>query len=329
MTSAGAVRAARAVAIGAAALVLAACMPPVPQTSTAPGLAEPGAVVPAQSDRILSRTMRELGAADAAHDPSLFGERVSGTAAEARAAEYVVAANGGSSPDLVSGTILGVYTTDSDSWPRVMAAVADAVDAAHTPVILVWVQDDARSEYQLRWWAHMIPGGVLPAMPGQSTGSTQLALDTPGFASTPAQAIEDYVALLNAGASSELEGAFAPDPYRLRMFEARTALAETAATRGGTYTDTVTARADEAFVLADAEGGALIFLPLDVVSDFNVPDAQLSLPASDMALLQGTLGSRVVHRYEDLVVLRIRPAGVDVLPGVAAAGHYLVSVATS
>jgi len=329
MRAARPARVVRAAAAALAALSLAACMPPVPSTPDAPTLDAPGAVVPAQSDRIVSETMRELAAADEAKDPSLLGERVSGSAATTRATEYIVAANGGAAPEVISETMLATYTTGSATWPRVMATVAEAADAAHTPVVLEWVQDDVQSEYQLRWWAHMVPGGVLPAMPGQSTGADQLSLDTPGFTLTPEQAIEDYVALLNAGASSELEEAFAPDPYRQRMFEARTALAASAAPRSGTYGDTVTARIDEAFVLADAEGGALVFLPLDVVSDFNVPGAQLSLPASDKALLQETLKARVVHRYEDLVVLRIGAAGSGLLPTVVAADHNLVSVATS
>jgi hypothetical protein len=320
---------ARAVIIGASALALVACMPPVPQTSTAPALEATGAVVPVQSDRIVSRTLRELAAADEAHDPSLLGERISGSAATSRATEYIVAANGGAAPEAISTGTLAVYTTASETWPRVMVTVAEAADATHTPVVLEWVQDDPRSEYQVRWWAHMVPGGVLPAMPGQTVGAEQLPLDASGFTSTPQQVIDDYVALLNAGASSELNAAFNPDPYRERMFEARTALAATAATRGGTYADTVTARPDQAFVLADAEGGALIFLPVDVMSDFNVAGAQLVLPASDKALLQGTLGARVVHRYEDLIVLRVGAQGSGLLPVVTAADHHLASVATS
>jgi hypothetical protein len=61
-----------------------------------------------------------------------------------------------------------------------------------------------------------------------------------------------------------------------------------------------------------------------------VPGAQLTLlTAADKALLEGTLKSRVVYRYEDVVVIRLRGAGSEVPPAVVAVGQHLVGVATS
>jgi hypothetical protein len=232
--------------------------------------------------------------------------------------------------DLIPGEIQEFYTTNSDDWPRVMVAVTVKPDATHTQVVLTWIQESPQAPYELRAWAHMLPGAVLPASPSQSIGATQLLLDTPGYVMSPEEAIDGYIALLNGGATSEFESTFAPDLYRQRMFEVRLAYSATASQWGGTYSDTVTARAGDSFALADAEGGALVFLQLEVVSDFSVAGgAEISLSASDSALLTGSLSSRVVYRYEDLIVIRIGAEGVDVLPSVVAADHHLVGVATS
>lgn len=318
-----------ALAVTLSTVLLSACSVPLPEVSPAARLDHTGALQTFQSDRVISHTMTELAAADAAKDPSMFVERVAGGAERARAVEYVVAANSSDQPDVIPSDLLAVYGTDSTTWPRVFAGVTRAADITVTPVVLLWIQRTPRAPYQLENWAHMVPGGVVPAMPSVADGATPLALDAPGFVTTPAQAIEDYVALLNAGASSELEAAFAPDVYRQKMFDARTSLSATAAPRSGIYSDTITVRQDDTFVVADAEGGALIFLSVDVVSDFQVPGAQLSLTSADLALLEGTQGDRVVHRYQDLIVMRIRGEGQAILPTVVAADHHLVSVATS
>ena len=321
--------AARTVGLVGVVLALAACSGPVPVPSATPGLGAPGAALPAQSDRIVRHTLAELAAADAASDPRLLTERVTGAAAQSRAAEYIVAAKGGAAPEVIPSALLAVYTTGAETWPRAMVGVTEPADASHTPVVLLWVQDGAAAPYQLRQWAHMLPGAVLPAMPGAAVGSEQLPLTAVGFTATPKDVIDDYIALLNAGSTSDLESAFAADIYRDRMFAARTTLAASATAKGGTYADTIVAHTDQAVVLSDAEGGALIFLPIGVVSDFTVPGQTLALPASDKALLTGTLGSRVIHHYEDLIVLRIRAGGSGVIPVVVAADHHLVAVTTS
>ncbi|MBN2176741.1 MAG: hypothetical protein JW722_03690 [Demequinaceae bacterium] len=319
-----------AMAAGAAALALTACSVPVPEPTATPSPEAHSALLQHQAERISRLTFEEVTAADDAQDAGFFDARVGEIVEEIRAAEYVVAAKGGADPDVLPSEIQAFYTTDSDTWPRALVAVTVAADATHTPVVLTWVQDGPGDPYELRAWAHMVPGGVLSAMPEASVGAAQLPLDATGFTLTPAEAIDQYVALLNEGGDGELDAVFAPDPYREGMFEARTALDKKAKAQKGEYTDTVTARVEDSFVLADAEGGALVFLRLEVVSDASVSGgAKLTLNAGDKALLTGTLGSRVVYRYEDLVVIRLWAEGVEVLPTVIAADHHLVGIATS
>jgi hypothetical protein len=62
-----------------------------------------------------------------------------------------------------------------------------------------------------------------------------------------------------------------------------------------------------------------------VTSVFTVPGAQLALPDSDKALLEGALADSVVHYYRDFVVLSV-PKDASLLPSVVAADHHLVDV---
>jgi hypothetical protein len=302
---------------------LAACEIPLPAPSVTPSYANPGAIVSDQSSAILADTFAELAAADVANKVDATALRVGGDAAAVRSAEYRVAAAGGSAPDVMPSDILAVYGSNATDWPRVMVAITAAPDATLTPLVLMFVQDDARSGYQLREWAHMLPGAIVPAMANQSAGFTQLPLDAPGFSMTPQAAIDAYVDGLTKGEPTV--PAFAPDTYRERMFAARAALTAAAAARAGTYVDKIVARSGEAFVLQTAEGSALVLVPITVTSVFTVPGAQLSLPAADKALLDGALADRVVHQYRDFVVLNI-PKDASLLPSLVAADHHLAAV---
>ena len=327
MTATPLVRATRIAFLLVAALGLTACVSvPLPGPTETPTLNGEGAVHEDLAETIVAEVFSELAAADAASDATLLTDRVAGAAKRVRAAEYIIAANGGDAPDVLPSGLLATYVSRSDTWPRALALVTEPADAGHTPVVILLVQDNPRSPYQVRAWAHMLPGATLPAMAPGVDGAEPLALDALGLTSTPREAIENYASLLSEGATSEFESAFAPDDFRSRMFSSRTALAAAAKARGGTYTDTVEARKDQTFVFQTAEGGALVFLPVNITSDFNVPGAQLLLPKADKALLGSTLKSRAVHHYDDLLVLRISAVGSGVLPALVAADHHLVAV---
>ena len=310
-------------AIALALASLAACEIPLPVPSVTPEVAPSGAVLDDQSTAIIADTFASLAAADAAKKADLAALRVGGDAAAVRSAEYLVAAAGGAAPDVLPSDVLAVYGTAATDWPRTMVVITSPPDATLTPLILMWVQDDARSSYQLREWAHMLPAAIIPAMANQSVGFAQIPLDAEGFSLTPKAAIDAYVDLLTKGEPKP--PTFAPDTYRERMFAARTALSAAAAARAGTYVDKIVARPDEAFALVTAEGSVLVLVPITVTSVFTVPGAQLALPASDKALLEGALADRVVHYYRDFIVLSI-PKDASLLPSVVAADHHLVDV---
>lgn len=319
-----------AIVVGAlaAALGLSACVPEVPQVSTAPSPSEAAAVVESQVQRILPETFAELAAADEAKDATLLTDRVGGGAKVVRAAQYKQEkADAKLVPDVLPSETQAVYVSGEDTWPRVLVAVTEQPSEDVTPVVMLWVQDSVDVDYQLRGWAHMIPGATLPAMAGPATGAAQLALDDADMSPTPGAVLADYVTLLKEGTASEFNDQFAPDTYREQLFTARTVLTKAAKAAGGTYKDAIANAEDSTYVLQTADGGALVFAPITVVSTFTVKNAKVSIPASDQALLSGgKLTTRVVHTYRDLVVLYIPGPAAGSNPGVVAADHNLVKV---
>lgn len=311
-----------------AVLMLSACTPPIPEVKAAPSPSEAAAVVESQANRILPETFTELAAADAAKDASLLTNRVGGDAKAVRAAEYKQQhADKTLVPDVIPAETQAVYVSAANEWPRVLVAVTKQPADEVTPVVMLWVQDTVHDDYQLRAWAHMIPGATLPAMAGPATGAAQLALDDPTMSPTAGAVLDDYLKLLQEGATSTLNDEFAPDTYREQLFTARTVLTKAAKKAKGTYKDVITHNADGTYVLQTADGGALVFSPLGVKSTFTVKNAKVSIPAADKALLTGgKLTNKVVHTYNDFIVLYIPGPALGSKPGVVAADHNLVNV---
>lgn len=320
------------VAAGAAAiaLALAACTPPAPVVAGTPAPELQAAVVDAQIARILPETFAELAAADAAKDPTLLTDRVGGDAKLVRAAEYKQASiKGGAAPTELPSNTQAVYVSAAGTWPRLLVAVTAQPTDQLTPVVMLWVQDDVSSDYQLRGWAHMIPGATLPAMPGPATGATQLALDAATVTPSPGKALADYLELLRQGAASDLNSQFAPDSYRDRLFTARTVLTKAAKAAAGAYVDTFQPDEAHTYTFQTADGGALVFAPVSVASSFSVKNATVSVPSADQPLVVGKLTNKVTHTYQDLIVISIPGPATNAKPVVVAADHHLIKVSPS
>jgi len=315
------------VAATATALLLAGCASAPPQATVTPSLEAQASLIDTQAAAVIDSTFAELSAADAAKDPELFGSRVGGNAALVRGAEYTVSAKVAEEPvsDLPS-EMQGVYVSRSESWPRMLAAVSEPPADDLTPVVYLWVQDSVDEPYRLVAWAHMIPGAVLSAMPGEVNGAEPLLLGEDGVDPSPRKALEDYVEYLRQGADSELSANFADDSYAQQLFSARAVLAKAASATGGAYVDTIQPDFASTFALATSDGGALIFAPIDIASSFSVKDATLKLSAREAPLLEGTAKDKVTYDYRDFVVLSVPPPGQDQLPGAVAAEHHLISI---
>jgi hypothetical protein len=311
----------------AAALVLAGCAADPPQVETAPTAAARAALDESMASAIVEETFAALGKADRAGDASLLAPRIGGDAALVRTAEYkVAAAVADEAPQLLPSSMQRIYVSNATSWPRVLAAVSAAPEDNLTPVIYVWVQDDVSSPYELRGWAHMIPGATVPAMPGDVDGATQLPLGESGVDPSPRAALEGYIEYLRQGPESEHAASYEPDTYAQQLFTARESLSAAASQAGGAYVDTVQPDLANTFVLSTGDGGALVIAPVLISSSFSVSGATLTLSAHDAPLLDGSLSTKVTYAYRDLVVLSVPAPGKGQLPGVVAAEHHLVSV---
>jgi len=314
-------------AVIAVAVSLSACAAAPPNVGATPSPAAKAALIDTQAQAILDDTFRLLAAADRSQDSALLEARFEGDAVAVRASQYAVAKAVADAPasDLPSG-IQGVYVSNAETWPRVLAAVSDPPSDDLTPVVYLWLQDSIRDPYTLRAWAHMIPGATLPAMAGTVDGATQLPLGEQGVDPSPRAALENYVELLRQGPESELAVRFAPDSYSQQLFTARTALSQAAAAAGGGYVDTIQPDLKNTFVLSTSDGGALVFAPLQVTSSFSVSGATLKVSDRDAPLVQGSVVDKATYLYRDLVVLSVPAPGQNQIPAVVAAEHHLVSI---
>lgn len=313
-------------AVGSITL-LAGCTPAVPVSGVASPLEVTAALTEGQQARVLEETFAVLAAADKDKSTDEFDVRIGGDAKVVRAAEYKQqSADDGPTPTVLPEDMQAVYVSSAEVWPRVMVGVSEQPSEDLTPVVSVWVQDDVDTPYQMRSWAHMIPGATLPAMPGPTVGADELTT-TDDVAGTTAQAVmDDYMKLLKDGKGSDLNDTFAEDSYREQLFTARTALTKTAKTADGKYADTISLTDDDIYVLATAEGGALVFAPVRISSSLTVKDAKVSVSAVDKPLVDGKLVDEVTHEYRDLVVMYIPAEGSEELPTVVAADHHLIRV---
>lgn len=309
------------------AALAAACAAPPPEPTVTPEPAGTGVLGAEQAQRIVTDTFAAVEEGDAALDSSLLEPRLGAEAITARQAEYTIAgAVAEATPDELPAGTQALYVSGSAGWPRVMAAVSEVPEDGLTPIVYLWVQDSVHEPYTLRGWAHMLPGAAFPAMPGFVSGAAQVPLTEDGVEPSPRQALEDYLEYLRGGADSELASSFAPDAYADQLFAARSALSSAAAEADGNYVDTIQPDIARTFTLSTADGGVMVFAPVQIASSLSVQDASLRLSELDQALLDGSVDDRVTHHYDDLVVLYVPGPGSDALPTVVAAEHRLVDV---
>ncbi len=310
-----------------AALALAACAAEPPVVTETPATVARAALDSTKAQEIVGDTFATLSAADASGDAQLLTQRVEGDAAAVRAAQYRVTSQVAEATlEVLPDDMQRIYVSNSDTWPRIMAAVSVPPDESLTPIVYLWVQESVQDNYELRGWAHMIPGATLPAMPGDVDGATQLPLGETGVDPSPRAALEGYLEYLRQGAASELAGSYAEDSYAAQLFAARDSLAAAAQNAGGAYVDTVQPDMENTFVLSTSDGGALVFAPVRITSSFSVSGATLKVPGNDAALVDGDISTKATYTYQDLVVLSVPAPQFNQLPAVVAAEHHLVTI---
>ena len=100
----------------------------------------------------ISTVLESVGTAMATADASLnaadLGDQVTQGALETRTAQYALTTATGQTLPALDFAPTSLAITNSDSWPRAIFNISDTSSTA-LPVLEVYVQDSARSDYKL------------------------------------------------------------------------------------------------------------------------------------------------------------------------------------
>ena len=323
----------------AAALVLAACAPALPQPAPAAVPAVPPPVLTVdQSQRVLAAISVNLATGDKALASTGVSTRLTGPALASRAAEYaMVHATAGvdrlTPLDLKAQTLV-VPTTDV--WPRTAFVVTQQPEDLSSPQLLVLQQAAPRSQYLLWGWARLLPGVKMPATAAPAVGSAPLADNATGLVASPKDVVARYSDVLTNGNLSTYAASFAsPDSYRARIETAKGPLIAVASSVGGTFTQSYAPVAGQTFALATADGGALVVAGMSTWSVVKFSGATISLTADLASLSGGALGTGASLRndltvaFTDVVAFYVPPAGGSAPIQVLGAEHLRTSVTGS
>lgn len=175
------------------------------------------AITPRQVDRIIERVVVSIAEADAALDPAIAAERLTGAALELRTADYAIRA---ADTAIVStlpvipedfSVVLALpqqIPADGAGWPRTVFAVVKAPDSEETeaqPAIgLMLTQASARENYKVE--SFLTLQSDIPEVAEQAIGAAKLAPDSALLATAPADVAADYAdVLMNDTASESFE----------------------------------------------------------------------------------------------------------------------------
>lgn len=207
----------------------------------------------ARVNEALKEVARTLNTADSALDAQDFGQRIIDGAARTRAAQYAYALASGDTIPSLDLSAQNLAVTNSAQWPRAILNIRQA-DASQLPVVEVFVQSDARSPYALANWCRML-GGTSVTMAPIEQGSAFVTNDSSGFVSTPEEALNAYVDMLNAGQTSSQ--AFAGDEFTAQYLDTVKTLASSLSA-AGTVSAHAAVTSDPILGLVLQDGSALV-----------------------------------------------------------------------
>ncbi|OML93784.1 hypothetical protein BCA91_24110, partial [Salmonella enterica subsp. enterica serovar Enteritidis] len=146
---------------------------------------------------VLDATGQAMTKADASLNAADLSGRVTQGALDYRTAQYALATASGQTPQALDFTPASLAITNSDSWPRAIFNISASSTTA-LPVLQVFVQDSARSDYQLTNYARLL-GGTQLTLPPVGTGSAYVTGDSEVFGVSAQAALAQYITMLNSG----------------------------------------------------------------------------------------------------------------------------------
>lgn len=318
-------------AAAAGVALLGACGTPLPVAAPDPAPAvPPGSLSADQSTRILDSVGQVLASSDAALDPAGLPARLSGPALAIRTAEYVraTATAGARMPTAIPATAQTTVVSATDTWPRTEMVVTAQPDDLQAPLLLVLQQDSPRDPYRLWAWARLGPSVVMPPTADAEIGSAPVAQDDATLAVTPAEAVAEYVDVLNLGDGSAYAAAYPPDFYRTALQAAR-AQTQASLQAVATVTETTAWVPDQLVALRTADGGALVVAGLSTVTTATLTQGSITLSDPFDAALAGvgSVSNNLVRTWTDVVAMYVPPQGAESTQvQVLAAEHARTSV---
>lgn len=207
-------------------------------------------------DRI-SSVLQDVGGAmstaDASQNASDLSGKVTNGALETRTAQYAYATATGQAPSVLDFEPTSLAITNSDSWPRAIFNISDSSSTA-LPVLQVYVQDSARSDYKLTNYARLL-GGTQLTLPPVGTGSAYVTGDSDGFTVSPDAALAQYITMLNSGTQDTTQ--FVADEFTKQILQ-HVADLNSSVSSAGSVTMAVTATDYPIAGLVLQDGSALV-----------------------------------------------------------------------
>ncbi|WP_166865647.1 hypothetical protein [Salinibacterium sp. ZJ70] len=171
---------------------------------------EPPVATKSQVERIISRIVETVTAADAAKDEAAASTRLAGPALEARAANYKATTADPAIPAIAAfpaGEVELIVPQQLHVWPRIVFASIAGAENDDYGVMLV--QESPRDQYKVHYLLRLTQS--IPEMAPADLGAASLAPDNKLLAYTPGQLATQYGDLLINGDASAFAAIFDPE----------------------------------------------------------------------------------------------------------------------
>ncbi|WP_434812214.1 glycosyl transferase [Microbacterium sp. bgisy189] len=175
------------------------------------------AVTKAQAERIIARIAQTVTEADEAADLDLASTRLASAALAVRKTNYAIREELDDHPALAPIPTEGLQILlpeAFDGWPRTFLAVMESSDDKST-VIMAVTQDDAWSDYKLRYMGNMSGDTELNVAPDY-VGALTVAPDSPFLVLPPQELAGAYADVIDEGDDSVYAGLFDLEADTLR-----------------------------------------------------------------------------------------------------------------
>lgn len=271
-----------ALGLSLSALMLAGCAEDVPTPAVAPLEVNIPVVTESQAGTIAEAVGTVIGTADKEKDAATLESRVTGPALKLRSAEYKISSSQKDEksitelPSIMQSTFLTTATT----WPRTMFAVSERPQNLEPERLMVYTQDDARSDYKLWSYLTLFPGTTVPTFAAATIGTTDVTDSDESLQMTPTKALEAYADLL-ADATKDNKAKFdlEKDSFYTTIESRRKDLKSAAKQIDGSYKETFKVAKDWQ-ALRTTDGGALVVGTIETTGSLKGEKGAVVTPSS-------------------------------------------------